>query len=190
MAKNYASEKITTPTARLSFPHLFETRGFPGQEPKYSAVLIFPPGTDLSGLKKIARAAMDQRWPDKAKRPKKFGNPFHKGEEKDLEGYDEGSVYITASSKRRPGVVNGACEPIMDAEEVYPGCWVRCTVVAFAYDKAGNAGVSFGLRNVQKVKEGEPLGSMCKAEDDFEEVENWNDGEEEVAPGNEDDMFA
>ena len=42
----------------------------------------------------------------------------------------------------------------------------------FAYDKAGNRGISFGLNNVQKLGDGERLDGRLKAEDDFDPIED------------------
>jgi hypothetical protein len=46
-----------------------------------------------------------------------------------------------------------------DETEVYSGAWYRAQVRAFAYENAGNKGVSFGLQNVQKLRDDDPLGS-------------------------------
>ena len=61
---------------------------------------------------------------------------------------------------------------ITDPDEVYCGCKVRATLSVFAYDKAGNRGISFGLNNVQKLGDGERLDGRLRAEDDFEALEN------------------
>lgn len=181
---------LMTPIARLSFPNLMVARGFEGQEPNFSCVLVFPAGTDLKDLKKAAHEAAKAKWPDESRRPKKLRSPFRDSAEKNgLDGFPEGSTFITCKTKRRPGVIDGQKNPITDAQDIYPGCWVRATVKPFAYDHTGNRGVSFSLNNVQKVKEGDPLGAFSKAEDDFDEVENWND-EEEATPGDEEGMFA
>ena len=129
------------------------------------------------------------------KRPKKFRSPFRnvddEEEKQGMEGYEEGMVFMSASSTRRPGVVGpDAKTRIEAAEDIYPGCYCRATVVAFAYDVKGNKGVSFGLNNVQKVREGEPLGSFSRAEDDFDEVEDWDKDGSDAAPGDSDGMFA
>lgn len=55
----------------------------------------------------------------------------------------------------------------MDPSEVYSGCYMRATLTAYAYDKGGGKGVSFGLQNLMKVKDGEPLSSRATAENDF-----------------------
>ena len=61
---------------------------------------------------------------------------------------------------------------ITDHAEVYSGCKVRATLSVFAYEKAGNRGVSFGLNNVQKLDDGERLDGRLKAEDDFGAIED------------------
>jgi hypothetical protein len=43
---------------------------------------------------------------------------------------------------------------------------------AYAYDQAGNKGVSFGLLHIQKVKDGESFGNRTRAEDAFAPVES------------------
>jgi len=163
--------KTVTPEARLSFPHLFEPNSFRDSDPKYSATLLFPKGTDLKPLKKLAAAAVKEKWGDNP--PKNLRNPFRDGSEKELEGY-EGVTFITASSKKRPGVVDQQVQPILDADEIYAGCYVRASVTAFCYGGKGTAitpGVSFGLQNVQKIRDGEPFSGRSKPEDDFDTVE-------------------
>jgi hypothetical protein len=38
----------------------------------------------------------------------------------------------------------------------------------YAFNVNGNRGIAAGLGNVQKLKDGEPLGGKSRAEDDFE----------------------
>ena len=58
----------------------------------------------------------------------------------------------------------------MEPEEIYSGCYVRASINAYAFNIQGNSGVSFGLNNIQKVRDGEPLGGGgSKAEDDFDD---------------------
>ena len=102
-------------------------------------------------------------------------NPFRKNE--DLEnpviGIPDDWVIMTfsANEDRRPGIVNARNEDIIDESEAYSGAYYRAQVRAFAYDSAGNKGVSFGLQNVQKMAEGDPLGGRIPASKAFEAVE-------------------
>ncbi len=47
--------------------------------------------------------------------------------------------------------------------DVYSGMYARVTVNFFPYDASGNRGVGFGLGNVCKTRDGEPLGSRANA---------------------------
>jgi hypothetical protein len=163
------SDSLMTPECRLSFPHLFKPQKVnENSEPKYSVSLLFPKGTDLSQFKQAAEQVAREKWNGKI--PKKIRLPFLDQGDYEYEGYEEGAVLIRASSKLRPGVVDQKVQPILDESDVYPGCYVRATLRAFAYDVNGNRGVSFGLQNLQKLREGESLGGKTRAEDDFQPV--------------------
>ena len=179
-------QKVMTPEFRVSFPNVFKPRGFEGQEPKYSVVMLFDKSTDISALKQLAQRAVEEKWPDPAKRPKGLRNPFKDGdtEKPDVDGY-EGAIFVNASSKMKPGVVDQNVQPIIDENEFYAGCYARATVTAYAYNKIGNKGVAFGLQNIQKLRDGEPFTGRSRAEDDFAPVENAGVSEAEV-----ENMFA
>ncbi len=165
------SAKLITPEGRLSFPNLFVPRApMEGQagEAKYSCTLIFPKDADLSALKAAASAAVREKWGDK--KPANLRSPFRDGDEKELDGY-AGCTFINISSKQKPGVVDENVQPIIDASAIYAGCYVRASVRAYAYEKAGNRGVAFGLNNIQKTRDGEAFGGgPSRAEDDFAAV--------------------
>lgn len=166
------SEKgnILTPEFRVSFPCLSQARKANDQaEPKFSVSMLFAKGADLSALKKAAEVAVKEKWGDKI--PKKLKTPFLNQGDYDLEGYEDGCILIRASSKQKPGVVDRSVQPILEESEVYPGCYARATVRPFTYDVNGNCGVSFGLQNVQKLRDGDPLGNRTRPEDDFTPVE-------------------
>jgi hypothetical protein len=187
------SEKITTPVARLSFPNIWQPRvPDSGGDAKYSAVLIFPKGTDLSELKKAVVEVAKKFFKGK-KPPANYRSPFRDNSQKEnIPGYEEDGTFISCTSYNRPGVVDKKCVTITDPNELYPGCWVKATVVAFSYNKKGNVGISFGLNNLQKVKDGEPLGSWSRAEDDFEpitEEEEWEGEKKDDDADDGDDMY-
>jgi hypothetical protein len=75
------------------------------------------------------------------------------------------------STKQKPGVVDEKVQPIVEEGEIYGGCYVRASLSVYAYDQSGNKGVSFGLRNIQKVGDGEAFGGRTRAEDDFTPVD-------------------
>lgn len=175
------ADNVKTPIFRASFPNLFRPtrpKNAPDtQDPKYSLTMLFAKDADLTELKKAAHNVLvEQFGADQTKWPKKLTSPFRDQGDMDYEGYEEGAIFIRATSKQKPGVVDSKVQPIIDEADVYPGCYMRATVRPFYYDTNGNKGVSFGLQNVQKVKDGEPLGGRTRAEDDFEAVASEDTG--------------
>lgn len=58
--------------------------------------------------------------------------------------------------------------PILDRSEVYSGCYARVSLSFYAFNTNGNKGVACGLGNIQKIRDGEPLGAgRVSAESDF-----------------------
>jgi hypothetical protein len=174
------AEKLITPEAMLSYPALFEPKPTPSGDLKYGCALVFQEGADLSALKKAALAALEEHWGAKAKemlQKKQLKWPFRDGAERDAQGYGPGTTFINVSSKQQPGVVDryagtdGRPRPITDPSEVYPGCFVRASLRPFTYDTNGSKGVSFGLQNLQKLRDGERIDGRMRPEDEFEAVE-------------------
>lgn len=173
------SDPVITPYFRLGFQALFKpskAKTAPAtQEPKYSVTAFFPPTADLGAMKALANAAVAEKWPDAASRPKVLRSPFRKSDE--VENWPEAIptdwIMMTFSAKqdRRPQLVDAQRQDIIDEEDVYKGCWMRAQVRAYAYDNAGNRGVSFGLNMAQKVKEDTPIGATRqKASEVFDAV--------------------
>ena len=61
-------------------------------------------------------------------------------------------------------------QPILERSEVYSGVYARVSINFYAFNSNGNKGIACGLGNIQKVKDGEPLGGRTNAADDFEAV--------------------
>lgn len=167
---------VMTPPFRVSYPNVFKAKfNKLSNKDEYSVVALFPKDADLSVMKAAAEAAVEEKWgKDKTKWPQKLKSPFRdQGERADEEtgnlpnGYEKGAVFINLKSKQRPGVVDAQVNDIINEADFYAGCWARATVSCYAYDQAGNKGVAFGLTNLQKVKDGEPLGGRPRATDDF-----------------------
>ena len=173
------ARKVITPEALISYPHLFVPRPGPsGGEPKFSCALVFLEGTDLTALQTAILAAAQEKWGDKAAGMFKAGklrNPLRTDWED--KGYPENSVFLNCSSKTQPGMVEAFADPttglpqvIEDANALYPGAVVRASIRAFAYDAGGNKGVSFGLNNLQKLRDGDRLDSRVAATSEFDVV--------------------
>jgi hypothetical protein len=143
-------------------------------KPKFSVRAAFPPGANLAPLKKEAELAAKEKWNDKI--PKTLRSPFRTNEELENPivgiGDDWVIMSFSANEDRRPGIVDAKNQDIIDDADVYSGAWYRAQVRAFAYETAGNKGVSFGLQNVQKIKDDDPLGNgRIPASKAFEPVE-------------------
>lgn len=170
--------RVLTPKFRVSFPAVFKAEAYEGKEPKFSITMLFDGKTDLSALKAAANAALDEKWPDKKKRPANLRSPFRDGAEKpDLDGYD-GCIFVRATSKTKPGLVDQNLQAIIDPADFYAGCFARATIRAYAYDNSGNRGVAFALDNIQKLGDGEPFSGKTTAEQDFAPVASDDGGDD------------
>jgi len=63
--------------------------------------------------------------------------------------------------------VDRQVEPILQRSEIYSGVYARVSINFYAFNSNGNKGIACGLSNIQKVRDGEPLGSRTNAVDDF-----------------------
>lgn len=173
---------VLTPEFRVAFPAVFRPkRNDLNGKDEYSVVALFPKGCDLTPLINAAQEAIAKKFgADKSKWPQNMRSPFRDqgdrakenddGKEVLPQGYEKGAQYITFRSNQRPGCVNQNVEDIIDEAEFYGGCWARAEVNAYAYDMKGNRGVSFGLGNLQKMRDDDHFGNRSKPQDCFSPV--------------------
>ena len=162
-----ADGSILTPEFRVSFPHVFQPSKISG---KFGLTMLFGKDTDFSVLEDAVDAKIKEKYPKGA--PKGLMLPILDGEESDREE-QKGTFYINAKSgKYRPGVVDQNRAEITDEAEFYPGCYARATITLYTWEYLGKKGVSVNLRNVQKLRDGEPLLSRVSAADEFDQVSN------------------
>ena len=173
-------EKIITPIATLSYPYLFSPVKNEQGDEYYSCALVFDESADIQPLMAAAIEAGAGKFGPKfteGVKAGKFSMPFRTDVEE--KGYPAGSTFINVRSKYKPGVVDRFAGPDgkpmkIDGDEaakVYAGALVRASLRAFAYDKAGKRGVSFGLLNIQKLGEGPRLDGRMAASEEFEATE-------------------
>ena len=170
--------KVTTGRVRMSYAHLFEAHAIEGNEPKFSVSVIIPK-TELETLNAIKEAVEQvkidgvSKWGGKV--PTNLKTPLRDGdaERPDDDAYTN-CYFLNASSKNKPGVVDQNVHPILDATEIYSGCYGRLTINFYPFSASGNKGIAAGLGNLQKLAEGEPLGAFTSAESDFDSVETSN----------------
>jgi len=176
--KDRVRVRLVTDSGRLSFPNLFEPRSemsdgtkFPA--PRYDATLLIPP--DAKGLPEL-RAAIGKilveefgpNWKQNAKLRERLplklvdtSKPYYA--DKGLEGW----FALSASNmQQQPGIVDANRQPIINPRDIYAGCWARFQVTLYAYNKAGNQGVSAALDNVQMTADGERFGGGIESAED------------------------
>jgi len=160
------ADNLITPEFRAAFISVFKATSMKNADgsvnkPKFSIRAAFPPTAKLDALKKEAEMAAREKWGDKI--PKTLRSPFRTNEELENPIVGIGDDWIimsfSANEDRRPGIVDSKLQDIIDDADVYSGAWYRAQVRAFAYESAGNKGVSFGLQNVQKLRDDDPLGN-------------------------------
>lgn len=164
--------KVITGIVRLSYANVWEPKSINGGTEKYSVSLIIPK-SDTKTLTAI-NTAVDVAIEDgKGKFGGKIPNkaalklPLRDGDaERDDEAY-ENSFFVNANSTTPPQIVDKNVNPILDRSEVYSGIYARVSINFYAFNSNGNRGVACGLGNIQKVRDGEPLGGRSNAADDF-----------------------
>ena len=183
---------ITGPNTRFSYANVWEAKSINGGAPKFSVSLIIPK-SDTRTVEKI-KAAIEAAYKEGESKLKgnsrsvpalsAIKNPLRNGdtERPDDEAYAN-SYFINANSATAPGIVDANCNPILERSEVYSGVYGRASISFYAFNSNGNKGIACGLNNLQKIRDGEPLGGRTRAEDDFAT-------KAEAAPSSDDDFLS
>lgn len=167
-----------TEEAIASYPCVVTPRQNDRGQDRWSVALVFLPEANLKPMKKLAAEVLTEKHGKDALKKVKAGKlhwPFRDDADDVAEkGYPEGSTFINVSSGKQPGVVSlvpdaqGRPTPI-DPSVIYPGAIVRASLDCYCFDYEGKKkGVTFGLRNLQFIRDGERLDSYTNAADDFE----------------------
>lgn len=175
---------ITGPKTRWSYANVWNPKSINGSTPKYSVSLIVPK-SDTKTVNKI-KAAIKEAYEEGLSKLK--GNsksapalsilktPLRDG---DLERPDDpvykNAYFINANATMAPGIVDKDRQEIIDHSEVYSGVYGRASITFYAFNSNGNKGIACGLNNLQKIADGEPLGSRKRAEDDFADLDDEDD---------------
>lgn len=180
---NQTVKKLVNPTkvitgvnTRLSYANVWDPKSINGGAPKYSVSLIIPK-SDTKTIGKI-NAAIQAAYEEGQSKLKGNGKsvpaltviktPLRDGdlERPDDEAY-RGCYFINANSATAPGIVDADRQPILERSEIYSGVYARASINLYAFNSNGNKGIACGLNNLQKIRDGEPLGGKSRAEDDF-----------------------
>ena len=167
---------IFCPNTRWSYANVWEAKSINGGTPKFSVSLIIPK-TDTVTVQKV-RAAIEAAYEEGQAKLRGNGRtvpplsaiktPLRDG---DTERPDDpayaGCYFINANSATAPGIVDADCNPILTRSEVYSGVYGRASINFYAFNSNGNKGIACGLNNLQKIRDGEPLGGKASAASDF-----------------------
>jgi len=173
--------KVVTGVVRLSYANVWEPKSINGGTEKFSVSMIIPKSDTktINAINAAVDAAIEEgrgkfggKIPNRAvlKLPLRDGDV----DRPDDEAYAD-SYFVNANSNSAPEIVDKALNPIMSRSEVYSGVYARVSVNFYAFNSNGNRGIACGLGNIQKVRDGEPLGGKSSAADDFSSEYDGND---------------
>ena len=173
---NNPMKVVTGPNTRWSYVNAWEAKSINGGTPKFSVSLIIPK-SDTKTVAKV-KASIEAAYTDGEAKLKGNGKsapplvalktPLRDG---DTERPDDlayaNAYFINANCTTAPGIVDADRNEIITRSEVYSGVYGRASITFYAFNTNGNKGIACGLNNLQKVRDGEPLGGKSSAESDF-----------------------
>lgn len=169
--------QLVTPAGEASYAFVFRPQKAmqEGKPDQYSLTLLWDENhPKLKALEAAINEVATKKFGAKAPQMLAKGqlrSPLRPGSERDQEDY-QGKVFLTARSTDRPQVVDSDAEPIMDQVDFYSGCTARMDIYLFAYDKAGNKGVSAILSSVQKLGDGVRKSGRRSAQEAFSDLDD------------------
>ena len=151
---------ITGVDTRWSYANVWEPKSINGGTPKYSVSLI--EAAYKEGEAKLKGNGKSVPALSVLKTPLRDGD----AERPDDEAY-KNAYFVNANATSAPGIVDADLNPILTRSEVYSGVYGRASITFYAFNSSGNKGIACGLNNLQKIRDGEPLGGKASAESDF-----------------------
>jgi hypothetical protein len=156
MTKN-TKVKLVTGLVRFANVHIYRAMSpVKGVSAKYSLTLIIPK-SDIKTINSINLAFAEVFRMNQNVFSGKLLIPFGL---KDGDAQTDSSTYsdyyyLSTSSSEKPGIVDHDLNPLIGSNDLCDGCYGRASVTLFAYSRNGNAGITAGLNNVQKLKDPE-----------------------------------
>ena len=167
---------VTGPDTRWSYVNAWEPKSINSGTPKYSVSLIIPK-SDTKTIQKV-KAAIEAAYHEGESKLKGNGRsvpplttlktPLRDGDsERPDDPVYANAYFVNANNSSAPGIVDADRQPILERSEIYSGVYGRASVNFYAFNTNGNKGIACSLNNLQKIRDGEPLGGKSNAEDDF-----------------------
>ncbi|MBI6549917.1 DUF2815 family protein [Xenorhabdus lircayensis] len=183
--------KISLKNVRLAFPDLFEAKDFEGDGNfKFRATFLIPKERKelIAEIEAAILKVATDKWGAKAEgitnsiRGNHMRFNLRDGDEKsDYDGY-AGNMFIAASNKARPLVIDRGRSPLTAQDgKPYSGCYVNATISIYAYDNKGK-GISASLGGVQFFRDGDAFsGGGVASADEFDDLSEGADVDAEAA---------
>ena len=155
MSKN-AKIKVVTGLVRFANVHLYKSISLiNGVPPKYSVTLIIPK-SDTKTIECINKAYLEVLGLNKSMLSNKsmISYGLKDGDTDRDDSIYLDSYFINASASEKPGIVDIDLNPLIEANDVYDGCYGRASITFFPYIVNGRGGIGVGLNNVQKLRDG------------------------------------
>ena len=163
--------------ARLSFPSLFSTAKFSGEDTgKYEATFLLNKEKnkkEIERLKAVIEEGLKSELKVKALPEDKIC--LKDGDASGRPEY-EGHYYIKASTKKRPPVFAKDKSIIAEDDDIiYSGCYVNGLVGLWFQNNQYGKRINANLFGIQFAKDGEPFGTSIDVTDDFEAIDDDDD---------------
>jgi hypothetical protein len=168
--------KIKIPSARLSFPSLFNMASFGGESTgKYEATFILDKKEHAKVIAEI-EAVIGKLQKDELKGKVASDKICLKdGDEMERPEY-AGKMTIKASTKKRPLVINRDKSAISEDDNIiYAGCYVNGIVTLWAQNNQYGKRINAQLDGVQFVRDGDPFGDGGISVDQFNAFDDEDD---------------
>ncbi len=166
--------KVMLKNVRLSFPSLFKTEQYAGEDTeKYAATFLIPKSDTktVTAIEQACKQALVEKYGE-GKVPKGFKMPLVDGDDKEYQGYAD-HVCIKANTKKRPTLVNRDKTPIVEEDGIlYGGCYVNASIDVWVMDNSYGKKVLASLNAIQFVKDGESFGTKSDGADDFDDLDD------------------
>lgn len=191
------SERVVFGKVRFSYLHVFEPYKFEADNGEgagqYSATILIPKTDKVlvskiqAAIKKAYEVAVIEKWGGQRPKDGYWFSPLQDGDSPKQDGEPRGEeckghwfINAKSSATQKPGVVDANCQPIIDSEEFYSGCYGNVSVTFAGYTYGTKKGISCFLNNLQKTDDGEPLGgARISAADEFSAAgSGLDDGDE------------
>lgn len=186
------TKRVMLKKVRLAFPTLNEPEAFREGKPRFSATLLFEPGSEnhkkcLAALRAAAAEQWGEAKADAAVKSIMSQNKcaLRDGATKaDYAGF-EGMMFVSANTPANtpPLLLDGNKQKLpRDTGVIYPGCYVNASIEFWAMDKSKGYGnqLNAQLRGVQFAADGDSFGAGSVANaDDFDVVEGVHEASDD-----------